>query len=486
MFCDDRIINEPTAAAIAYGLDKGGKMINILVFDLGGGTFDVSLLTVNNGVFEVLATNGDTHLGGEDFDKRLVAYAAKQFESKTGIKITSEDKSALARLRRECENAKRTLSTQPQAMIEVEDIKGGRLLSVKITRAKFEELCIDLFKGTLVPVNNVLKDAGLTKKQVHEVILVGGSTRIPKVKQLLKDFFNGKEPSTDINPDEAVAFGATVQAGILTGQDFALMVGGDSFKDMVLLDVTPLTLGIETTGGVMTAIIERNQAIPTRKSKIFTTETDNQPNSNIVVYQGERQFTKDNTKLGGFVLGPIPPAPRGVPQLDVVFHIDANGILFVTAQDLGTKKKESITISNSMGRLSDDEIERMVREAKKFADSDKQAKLKLEAKQELENFMRSVESALKNEVGKSLDEVDRSEVKEAIGAAKKWIRSSEAKRAEASDFDDRKEELQKIWNPLVSRAYSQSGGDGQDSEESSGRRGGREEGFESDDGPDEL
>ena len=249
-----RIINEPTAAAIAYGLDKGGTMKNILVFDLGGGTFDVSLLTVNNGVFEVLATNGDTHLGGEDFDKRLVAYLAKQFEAKSGVALGKSDKSAIARLRRECENAKRMLSTQMQVTVEVEDIKSGKDLREKLTRAKFEELNMDLFKKTLIPVQNVLKDAGMGKKQVHEVILVGGSTRIPKVRQLLKDFFNGKEPSAEVNPDEAVAFGATVQAGILTGQDFALMAGGSGFKDLVLIDVTPLTLGIETTGGVMTPV----------------------------------------------------------------------------------------------------------------------------------------------------------------------------------------------------------------------------------------
>ena len=281
-----RIINEPTAAAIAYGLDKGGTMKNILVFDLGGGTFDVSLLTVNNGVFEVLATNGDTHLGGEDFDKRVVAHLAKAFEKKTGLKLDpAKDKSGVSRLRREVENAKRTLSSQQQVTVEVENIKDGKDLQERLTRAKFEELCMDLFKKTLVPVQNVLKDASMAKKQVHEVILVGGSTRIPKVRQLLKEFFNGKEPSHDVNPDEAVAFGATVQAGILTGQDFALMAGGSEFKDMVLLDVTPLTLGIETTGGIMTPLINRNQGIPTRKSKIFTTEVDNQPNVFIQIYQ---------------------------------------------------------------------------------------------------------------------------------------------------------------------------------------------------------
>mmetsp|Transcript_31370 Transcript_31370/g.63615 ORF Transcript_31370/g.63615 Transcript_31370/m.63615 type:complete len:331 (+) Transcript_31370:44-1036(+) len=330
----------------------------------------------------------------------------------------------------------------------------------------------------MVPVQNVMKDAGMSKKQIHEVILVGGSTRIPKVRQLLKEFFNGKEPSTEVNPDEAVAFGATVQAGILTGQDFALMAGGSEFKDMVLLDVTPLTLGIETTGGVMTPLIQRNQAIPTRKSKIFTTEVDNQPNVFLQVYQGERQFVRDNIRLGGFTLGPIPPAPRGVPQIDVGFHLDANGILFVTAEDKGTKKKESITINNSMGRMSEDEIEKMIRDAKKYAEADQKAKVKMEAKQELENLMRSIESSLSSEVGKNLDDSDKDEIKEVIETTRKWLASKKGAKAEVDDFRDRKAEVEKIWNPLVSRAYQGGGG-----EDEGGQWTDKEE---EQDGPDEL
>ncbi|KAJ1494566.1 putative heat shock protein, partial [Baffinella frigidus] len=283
---------------------------------------------------------------------------------------------------RECENAKRTLSSQAQVTVEVEGIKNGKDLSERLSRAKFEELNLDLFKKTLTPVQNVLRDAGMAKKEVHEIILVGGSTRIPKVRQLLKDFFNGKEPSNAVNPDEAVAFGATVQGGLC-------YLG----LDMVLLDVTPLTLGIQTTGDIMTAIIDRNQACLI--IKVFTTEVDNQPNVAIQVFQGERQFCKDNMKLGGFTLGPLPPAPRGVPQIDVGFHLDANGILFVTAQDLGTKKKETITISNSKGRMSEDEIERMIRDSKKFEDQDKKAKAKMEARQGIENLIRYPPSHLK-------------------------------------------------------------------------------------------